>query len=102
MARLRIALPGDERTGDGIRGLHHRYDRQAAQEATCQRITLSLRLAPHEFEALLTPGTGAPDIRSVFRIDTGAGVVRAALHAVGDYDPAKASVRCTFNRLMED
>ena len=60
------------------------------------------RLAPHEFEALLTPGTGAPDIRSVFRIDTGAGVVRAALHAVGDYDPAKASVRCTFNRLMED
>jgi len=29
-------------------------------------------------------------------------VVRAALHAVGDYDPAKASVRCTFNRLMED
>lgn len=25
---------------DGIRGLHHRYDRQAAQEATCQRITL--------------------------------------------------------------
>ena len=55
-----------------------------------------------EFEALLTPGTGAPDIRSVFRIDTGAGVVRAALHAVGDYDPEKASVRCTFNRLTED
>ncbi len=43
---------------DGIRGLHHRYDRQAAQEATCQRITLSLRLAPHEFESLFTPGTG--------------------------------------------
>ena len=67
-----------------------------------QRITLSLRLAPHEFEALFSPGTGAPDIRSVFRIDTGAGVVRAALHAIGDYDPAKASVRCTFNRLTED
>ena len=24
------------------------------------------------------------------------------LHAVGDYDPAKASVRCTFDRLTED
>ena len=72
------------------------------REASRERIILSLRLAPHEFEALLTPGTGAPDIRSVFRIDTGAGVVRAALHAVGDYDTAKASVRCTFNRLMED
>ena len=72
------------------------------REASRERIILSLRLAPHEFEALLTPGTGAPDIRSVFRIDTGAGVVRAALHVVGDYDPAKASVRCTFNRLMED
>ena len=75
---------------------------QVRREASRERIILSLRLAPHEFEALLTPGTGAPDIRSVFRIDTGAGVVRAALHAVGDYDPAKASVRCTFNRLMED
>ena len=87
---------------DGQQGLHRFYDGQVRREASRERIILSLRLAPHEFEALLTPGTGAPDIRSVFRIDTGAGVVRAALHAVGDYDPAKASVRCTFNRLMED
>ena len=87
---------------DGQQGLHRFYDGQVRREVSRERIILSLRLAPHEFEALLTPGTGAPDIRSVFRIDTGAGVVRAALHAVGDYDPAKASVRCTFNRLMED
>lgn len=72
------------------------------REAARERITLSLRLAPHEFEALFTPGTGAPEIRSVFRIDTGAGVVRAALCTVGDYDPEKASVRCTFDRLTED
>ena len=87
---------------DGQQGLHRYYDRQVRQEASRERITLSLRLAPHEFETLLTPGTGAPEIRSVFRIDTGAGVVRASLHAVGDYDPGKASVRCTFNRLTED
>ena len=87
---------------DGQAGLHRYYDRQVRREAARERITLSLRLAPHEFEALFTPGTGAPDIRSVFRIDTGAGAVRATLHAVGDYDPEKASVRCTFNRLTED
>ena len=87
---------------DGLEGLHRYYDRQVRREAVRERIVLSLRLAPHEFEALLTPGAGAPDIRSVFRIDTGAGVVRAVLHAVGGYDPGKASVRCTFDRLSED
>ncbi|MCM1151264.1 MAG: hypothetical protein NC322_04415 [Alistipes senegalensis] len=87
---------------DGAAGLHRYYDRQAAQEATRERITLSLRLAPHEFAALLAPGTGAPDIRSVFLLDTGGDTVRATLHAVEEYDPAKGSVRCTFTRLPED
>lgn len=86
---------------DGIRGLHRRYDRQVAQESACQRITLSLRLAPHEFESLFTPGTGAPDIRSVFLLDTGNGEVRATLHAIESYDPGAASTRCTFTRLSE-
>ena len=62
----------------------------------------TLRLAPDEFAALLAPGTGAPDIRSVFRIDTGTGVVRALLDTVEEYDPEAASVRCTFTRLTED
>ena len=35
-------------------------------------------------------------------VEAGAGVGRAALHAVGAYAPAKASVRGRFNRLMED
>ena len=87
---------------DGAEGLHRYYDRQTMQEETRQRITLSLRLAPHEFATLFTPGTGAPDIRSVFLLDTGGDTVRATLHAVADYDPAAASVRCTFVRLPED
>ena len=66
---------------DGVRGLHRFYDRQTTREARRERIALSLRLAPDEFAALLAPGTGAPDIRSVFRIDTGTGVVRALLEA---------------------
>lgn len=87
---------------NGATGLHRYYDRQVAREATRQRITLSLRLEPHEFEALFTPGTGAPDLRSVFRLDTGAGEVRAVLHRIEAYDPETASARCTFTRLAED
>lgn len=86
---------------DGMRGLHRYYDRQAAQESAGRRITLSLRLAPHEFESLFTPGTGAPDLRSAFLLDTGEGTVRAALRAVEDYDPQAASVRCTFTQLSD-
>ena len=86
---------------DRTQGLHRYYDRQAAQESAGQRITLSLRLAPHEFESLFTPGTGMPDLRSVFLLDTGEEPVRATLHAIGEYDPETASVRCTFTRLPE-
>ena len=87
---------------DRLKGLHRYYDRQVQREATRERIDLALQLAPHEFEALFTPDMGVPDIRSVFRIDTGAGVVRAILHEVGSYDPENPSVRCTFERLNED
>lgn len=87
---------------DGAEGLHRYYDGQFRREAARGRIELSLRLAPHEFEALFTPGTGAPDIRSVFLLDTGSGSVRAALRSVGVYDPGAASVRCVFDRLERD
>lgn len=87
---------------DGIRGLNRFLERQLRTEGSLERITLSLRIAPHEFEALLTPGTGAPDIRSVFRIETGRGAVAATLHRIEAYDPEAASVRCTFTRLPED
>ena len=83
---------------DGVRGLHRYYDLQTGRESAGRRITLSLRLAPHEFESLFTPGTGAPDLRSAFLLDTGEGTVRAALRAVEDYDPQAASVRCTFTQ----
>lgn len=87
---------------DGAQGLHRFHDRDARREATRQRITLTLRIAPHEFEALFAPGTGAPDIRSRFRIDTGTGVVCATLAAIDDYDPRKGTARCTFHRTIED
>jgi hypothetical protein len=82
----------------GVPGLHRYYDRQLALESAGQRIDLSVQLAPHEFETLFTPGTGAPDLRSVFLLDSGQEPVRATLHAIEEYDPEAASVRCTFTR----
>lgn len=87
---------------DKLTGLHRYYDRQLAQESSRQRITLWLRIAPHEFEALFTPGIGAPSIRSAFRIDTGSGVVCATLERIETYDPSEPSTRCVFTRLITD
>lgn len=87
---------------DGVQGLHRFYDTQTAREASRERITLNVRIAPHEYAVLFNPGTGAADIRSAFRIDTGAGIVRATLHAIAPYDPEAASVRVTFTRQLQD
>lgn len=84
---------------DGAQGLHRYYDRQFRREALGERITLWLHIEPHEFEELFSPGVGGPDIRSPFRIDTGNGVVTALLRRIDEYDPRKASTRCTFERL---
>lgn len=107
---IAFLFPGDDTTEpftlgfedrDGAQGLHRYYDRQVRREAARERISLRLRIAPHEFEALFAPGTGAPDIRSAFRIDTGEGIVTAALREIDDYDPRKASVKCLFERIDE-
>ena len=87
---------------EGAEGLRSRYLAQSEIEDLRQRITLTLRLEPHEYAALFTPGTGMPDIRSRFRLDTGAGEVVAILEAVERYDPERSSARCRFIRLMED
>ena len=87
---------------DGAAGLHRYHDRQTAEEATREKITMSLRLAPDEFAALLVPGTGAPDIRSVFRLETGGETVRATLETIETYDPERNSAHCVFLRRRED
>lgn len=86
---------------DGMRGLHRYYDLQTGRESAGRHITLSLRLAPHEFESLFTPGTGAPDLRSAFLLDTGEGTVRAAAPCRRRLRPQAASVRCTFTQLPD-
>lgn len=99
--------PGDQTTAgftlcfedrDGVQGLHRFYDRQLEQQATRERITLSLQLAPHHIETLLTPGTKAPDIRSRFRL----GTLRTTLDKIESFDPHDSPTRCTFTRLITD
>ena len=87
---------------DGVEGLHRFYDRQLAREDTYERITLTLHLSPEEYEALFYPEMGGAQIRSIFRLNTGAEPIRATLHTIGAYDPLSARVRCTFNRLADD
>jgi len=86
---------------DGLQGLNRFYRQQALAEDCSQRITLSLQIAPHEYESLFTPDNGMPDIYSVFRIDTGMGEVRSTLDTVGEYNPDTGIIRCTFNRLID-
>ncbi|MDE5962650.1 MAG: hypothetical protein K2G58_01225 [Alistipes sp.] len=87
---------------DGIEGLNRFYRQQATREGSLERITLTLRVAPDEYEALFAPNTGAAEIRSVFRIDTGQGIVRTTLARIESYDPETHAIRCTFDRLPED
>lgn len=87
---------------DGIEGLNRFYRRQAAREGSLEHITLTLRIAPDEYEALFALGTSQADIRSVFRIDTGQGIVRATLAGIETYDPDAGTMRCTFERLPKD
>lgn len=87
---------------DGQMGLHRYYDRQTAQEALRQQVTLSLRIEPREFEALFVPGAGGVYISSVFRLDAGSETLLATLAKIETYDPAAASTRCVFTRLAEE
>lgn len=87
---------------DGVEGLHRYYAREEALLAGRRHVTLTLRMEPHEYAALFTPGTAAPDLRSVFRIGTDEGPVRATLRRIEAYDPEAATARCTFTLLTHD
>ena len=99
---------GDEAVGgatlcfedrDGLEGLHRFYDRNLAHEVQGGRVSLTLRLAPYEVETLLHPATGAPTLRSLFRLASPMGEFCGVLHRIGEYDAKQQTVRCTFNRV---
>lgn len=84
---------------DGLEGLHRFYDRNLGHEVQGGRVSLTLRLAPHEIESLLHPATGGPDLRSRFRLASPMGEFCGILHRIEAYDPGEQTVRCTFQRV---
>ncbi|MBR5820523.1 MAG: hypothetical protein IKY68_04665 [Alistipes sp.] len=83
---------------DGLHGLHSYFlnDLQALSEGGL--VELTLRLAPHEVEALQRcEGEGA-NLRSIFRLRASCGEFRARLYAIERGNYVDGKVRCTFLR----
>lgn len=87
---------------DGVEGLHRFYDREEALRNGRRAVTLTLRIEPHEFEALFTPGGALPDLRCLFRITTDEGECCATLRRIEAYDPVAGTARCRFSLLTHD
>ncbi len=107
LAAFHLAAEGEQSTlcfedRDGLEGLHRYYDRDEAIRNRRRAVTLTLRMEPHEFEALFNPGCAVPDLRSLFRIATDQGEVCATLRRIEAYDPVAASARCRFTLLPDD
>lgn len=88
---------------DGARGLNRFHRRHLGEEAEGAVLTLSLHLRPDEVAALRQCRDDAPSVRSRFRLDI-AGHSSGALYtlrSVGGYDPAKATVRCSFTKIAQ-
>ena len=84
---------------DGCRGLHTYYDRQFAEEAECRKVTLSMQIAPDEYENLFRFVEGAPSIRSLFVLKINGVAQRYRLHSLEDYDPEKSTAKCVFVQM---
>lgn len=87
---------------NGAQGLHRYYDEALRRERERQYLRVSLRLSPEEMEQLLVAEGVQPSFRSRFRLNAGGQSGLYRLHGVADYDPARASTECVFERLNED
>ena len=87
---------------DSLRGLNRYYQNQCAREGTMEQITLSLKIENWEYEQLFEPIENAPTFRSIFRLDTGQGIVHAILIHTDAYSPQEGRLRCTFQRIFQD
>lgn len=81
---------------DGLRGLNRFHERTLEAADSGRRLTLWLRLMPHEVEALLCPNSMGHDFRArfMFTIAGEAGYWR--LEEVCAYDPEAPSTKCVF------
>ena len=87
---------------NGAEGLHRYHDEALRRERECQYLHCHLRLSPADIEQLLTPDDALPSFRSRFRLTIGGECSLYRLHAVADYNPARVSTECVFERLTND
>lgn len=84
---------------DGIRGLHHRYDRQVERLRTARTLTLRMRITPDEWAALGRPQGRHPSIASTFRLTLNGESGLYTLEEADRYDPRDGVAVCRFVQL---
>jgi hypothetical protein len=81
---------------DGRHGLHRFWDGSIDILNRARRLTVWIRLAPHDIEALAQPNRLKHDFRALFRLEIDGEFANYMLEEVADYDSAAASAKCVF------
>jgi hypothetical protein len=87
---------------DGEQGLHRYYDNEWRAQQLRERLTLDIRLAPHEVAEIGACGVEGPNIRSRYRLNIVGQGAEYNLAAVESYDAGRGVARCQFVRRMND
>lgn len=87
---------------DGATGLHLYYDEALRRERERHLLRLALHLTPAEVGQLLSAECAQASFRRRFRLTIGGQSALYRLRAMADYDPARASTECLFERLTDD
>lgn len=87
---------------DGCQGLHSYYDNELGEQRSRQYVTITLRLSPARYAALLDPDAESGNIRSRFRLCVGGNSSLFRLDEMVSYDPVGGIARCRFGRLLND
>ena len=87
---------------DGEQGLHRYYDNEWRAQQLRERLTLDIRLAPHEVAEIGECGAEGPNIRSRYRLNIAGQGAEYNLAAVESYDAGRGVARCQFVRRMND
>ncbi len=86
---------------DGEQGLHSYYDNEWQAQAERRELSVDLRLAPFEVEALNTI-EGEPSVRSRYLLNIGGQRATYNLVQVESYDAQRGVARCKFMRRIND
>ena len=87
---------------DGEQGLHRYYDNEWRAQQLRERLTLDIRLAPHEVAEIGECGAEGPNIRSRYKLNIVGQGAEYNLAAVESYDAGRGVARCQFVRRMND